>query len=152
VAQAEPDRPQFAHQIEEAFARILDYYHIQWEYEPRTFDLEWDEDGNVTVAFSPDFYLPEQDLYVELTTLRPKLMRQKNAKLRRMAEIYPEINIKLFRRRDLRNMMIKYGMDEEAEQLLGTAAQTADLTLNSLRDSQRNGDESNGNERNGTGT
>jgi hypothetical protein len=129
VAQAESQRPMFAHQTEEAFARILDYYQIRWEYEPRTFDLEWDEDGNVTVAFSPDFYLPEQDLYVELTTLRPKLMRQKNAKLRRMAELYPEVNIKLFRRQDLRDMMIKYGMDEEAEQLLGTAAQSDDLNL-----------------------
>lgn len=127
MEQAELNRPKFAHQIEEAFARILDYYHIRWEYEPRTFDLEWDEEGNVTVAFSPDFFLPDQDLYIELTTLRPKLMRQKNAKLRRMAELYPDINVKLFRRQDLRNMMIKYGMDEEAEQLLGTEAQSADL-------------------------
>lgn len=130
MAQAEPERPQFAHQIEETFARILDYYHIRWEYEPRTFDLAWDEDGNVTVAFSPDFYLPDQDLYVELTTLRPKLMRQKNAKLRRMAELYPDVNVKLFRRRDLRDMMIKFGMDEEAQKLLGTEAQSAELSLN----------------------
>ena len=129
MEQAELAKPKFVHQIEEAFARILDYYHIQWEYEPRTFDLEWDDSGNVTTAFSPDFYLPEQDLYVELTTLRPKLMRQKNAKLRRMAELYPEINIKMFRRQDLRDMMIKYGLDEEAEQLLGTAAQSTDLTV-----------------------
>ncbi len=129
MEQAELAKPKFVHQIEEAFARILDYYHIQWEYEPRTFDLEWDDDGNVTTAFSPDFYLPEQDLYVELTTLRPKLMRQKNSKLRRMAELYPEINIKMFRRQDLRDMMIKYGLDEEAEQLLGTAAQSAELTV-----------------------
>ena len=109
--------------IEEA-ARILDYYHIRWEYEPRTFDLEWDEMGAVSVAFTPDFYLPDEDLYVELTTLRPKLMRQKNAKLRRMAELYPDVKIKLFKRQDLRDMMIKYGMDEEAEQLLGTEAMT----------------------------
>lgn len=139
MAQAEPNRPQFAHQIEEVFARILDYYHIRWEYEPRTFDLVWDEDGNVTIAFSPDFYLPDQDLYVELTTLRPKLMRQKNAKLRLMAEIYPDVSVKLFRRKDLRDMMIKYGMDDEAEQLLGTAAQAAELTLYSQNGRSQNG-------------
>ncbi len=124
MAQAEPNQPKFVNQIEETFARILDYYHIRWEYEPRTFDLEWDEMGAVTVAFTPDFYLPDEDLYVELTTLRPKLMRQKNAKLRRMAELYPDVKIKLFKRQDLRDMMIKYGMDEEAERLLGTEAQT----------------------------
>jgi len=124
LAQAEQNQPKFVNQIEEAFARILDYYHIRWEYEPRTFDLEWDETGAVSVAFTPDFYLPDEELYVELTTLRPKLMRQKNAKLRRMAELYPDVKIKLFKRQDLRDMMIKYGMDEEAEQLLGTEAMT----------------------------
>jgi hypoxanthine phosphoribosyltransferase len=119
-------QPTFVHPMEATFARILDYYGIRWEYEPRTFPIEWDEDGRVTVAFTPDFYLPDQDLYVELTTLRPKLMRQKHAKLRRMHELYPEIKIKLFRRQDLRDLMIKFGMDEEAERLLGTQAARPD--------------------------
>lgn len=118
------DTLEFAHHLEETFAQILDYYGIRWEYEPRTFDLEWDDAGNVTVAFTPDFYLPDEDLYVELTTLRPKLMRQKNRKLRRMQTLYPDINIKLFRRRDLRDLMIKFGMDDKIDELLGTAAQS----------------------------
>ena len=112
--------------MEEIFARILGYYGIQWHYEPLTFPLAWDEQGNVTEAFAPDFYLPEQNLYVELTTLRPQLIRHKNRKLRRMKELYPEINIKLFKRQDLRDMMIKYGLVDEAEKLLGTDAQDAD--------------------------
>lgn len=116
--------PDFAHPVEATFAQILDYYGIEWEYEPRTFPLQWDDDGGVTEAFSPDFYLPEQDLYIELTTLRPKLIRHKNRKLRRMKELYPEVNIKLFKRKDLRDMMIKYGLNQEAEQLLGTDAQS----------------------------
>lgn len=123
MAQTETNQPKFVHPIEETFARILDFYHIRWDYEPRTFDLEWDGVGAVTVAFTPDFYLPDEELYVELTTLRPKLMRQKNAKLRRMGELYPDIKIKIFKRQDLRDMMIKYGMDEEAARLLGTEAQ-----------------------------
>lgn len=116
-------QPTFSHPIEATFARILDYYGIQWQYEPRTFPLEWDDKGGVAIAFTPDFYLPEQDLYVELTTLRPQLIRHKNRKLRRMHELYPEINIKLFKRSDLRDLMIRYGLDEEAEKLLGTDAQ-----------------------------
>lgn len=113
----------FAHPTEETFARILDYYGIQWEYEPRTFPLEWDEEGNITEAFSPDFYLPGQDLYIELTTLRPSLTTRKNRKLRRMQELYPSVNVKMFKRRDIRNLMVKYGLDQEAEKISGTKAQ-----------------------------
>lgn len=115
--------PVFIHPIEAAFARILDFYGVTWEYEPRTFPLQWDKDGNVIEAFKPDFYLPQQALYVELTTLRPKLTLRKNRKLKRLRELYPEINIKLFKRRELRNMMLRFGMTEEAERIFGTEAQ-----------------------------
>ena len=116
-------RPQFAHPIEEEFANILDFYSIRWVYEPRTFALEWDENGNVTLAFSPDFYLPDQDLYIELTTLRPSLANQKNYKQRRMAELYPDVSLILLKRKDLRNLMLKFGLDQQAQQIIGTAAQ-----------------------------
>jgi hypothetical protein len=116
-------RPNFAHPAEEMFARILDFYGVPWEYEPRTFSLAWDEDENVSEAFAPDFYLPEQDLYIELTTLRPQLATHKNRKLKRMQELYPEINIKLFKRREVRNLMIKYGLLDEAAVIAGTEAQ-----------------------------
>lgn len=115
--------PTFAHPSEKEFARILDYYGVEWAYEPRTFILRQDADGNVLEAFAPDFYLPQQDLYIELTTLRPQLIRIKNRKIRRLRELYPEINIKLFKRRNVRDMMIKYGIDEQAEKILDTEAQ-----------------------------
>jgi hypoxanthine phosphoribosyltransferase len=115
--------PLFAHPIEAEFAKILDFYHIRWVYEPRTFALEWDEQGNVTLAFTPDFYLPDQDVYIELTTLRPSLANQKNYKQRRMAELYPEVNLILLKRKELRNLMLKFGLDRQAEPILGTDAQ-----------------------------
>lgn len=118
-----PQRPVFAHPSEEAFARILDYYGVAWEYEQRTFPLHVDELGRVTEAFTPDFYLPQQKLYVELTTLRPQLTREKNRKLRRLREQYPDINIKLFKRQDLQEWMVKYGLDREAERIKGNKAQ-----------------------------
>lgn len=114
---------EFAHPIEAEFARILDYYGVAWEYEPRTFALEWDAEGNVTQAFSPDFYLPDQDLYVELTTVRPKHVTFKNRKIRRMQELYPDVNVQLWKRADLRNLMIKFGADEAAVDIVGTDAQ-----------------------------
>jgi len=119
----EGSQPSFAHPTEEAFARILDYYGIEWEYEPRTFVLERDDNGNIAAGFSPDFYLPMQDLYVELTTRRPNLVTSKNRKVRRLQELYPDVNIKLFKRRDIRDLMIKYGLDQHAEPILGTEAQ-----------------------------
>jgi hypothetical protein len=119
--------PKFSHSVEEAFARILDFYDIHWIYEPRTFPLEWDKDGNVVEAFAPDFYLPEQDLYIELTTLRPKLAAYKNRRMRKMKDLYPDIQVKLFKRRDMRNLMIKFGLDHEAHNIEGDAAQKGQM-------------------------
>ena len=90
-------------------ARILDFYGIVWEYEPHTFAILWNLDGDVVESFSPDFYLAELDLYLEMTTLRQKLVRKKNRKLRRLRELYPDVHIKLFYARDFRALMLKYG-------------------------------------------
>ncbi|NLG72921.1 MAG: hypothetical protein GX495_12895 [Chloroflexi bacterium] len=115
--------PHFAHPAEKIFAQILDFYGLSWQYEPHTFPLEWDAEGNVVEAFTPDFYLPEQDLYIELTTLRPKLSNHKNRKLRRLKELYPEINIKLYKRREMRNLMLKYNLISDAQKIKDTSAQ-----------------------------
>lgn len=104
--------PPFSHPVEAEFARILDFYGIPWEYEPRTFVLARDPLGNVTEAFTPDFYLPEQDLYVELTTMQPHQVRHKNRKLKRLRELYPEVNIKLFKRGDIRALLLKFGVED----------------------------------------
>src|SRR5688572_32504528 len=112
VGNRSTQRPLFSHPAEAEFARILDYYGIRWEYEPRTFPLEWNEVGSVTLAFSPDFYLPDEDTYVELTTLRPGLSTIKNRKLRLMHELYPQVNVKLYKRSAVHKMLVKYGLDE----------------------------------------
>ncbi|MFZ5916639.1 MAG: hypothetical protein ACOYZ7_06890 [Chloroflexota bacterium] len=103
----------FSHPAEAAFARVLDFYQIRWQYEPTTFPLEWDEQGQVVTAFSPDFYLVEDDLYIELTTMRQKLVTKKNRKLRLLQELYPGIKCKLMYRRDVENMAVKYGLFED---------------------------------------
>lgn len=107
----------FSHPAEAEFARILDFYGIPWDYEPRTFVLARDKMGNVTEAFSPDFYLPDQDLYVELTTMQPNQVRHKNHKLKRLRALYPEINIKLFKRGDIRSLMLKFGVEDYPDML-----------------------------------
>ena len=98
----------FAHPSEEDFARLLDFYQIEWVYEPRSFMLEWEGD-KVTEMFTPDFYLPALDLYIEMTTLKPGLTSEKNRKVRRLRELYPDTKIKLLARRDYDHLLAKYG-------------------------------------------
>lgn len=100
----------FAHASEEELARILDFYGIRWEYEPRSFPLNWDEQGRVVESFSPDFYLPDLDLYIELTTLKQSLVTRKNRKLRRLRDLYPDVRVKVFYGRDFRNLLTKYDL------------------------------------------
>ena len=106
-------------------SRILDFYAVRWEYEPDTFPILWNLDGDVIESFSPDFYLPDLDLYLEMTTLRQKLVRRKNRKLRRLRELYPDLNVKLFYARDFRALMLKYGKLALADGLSGTSGQVA---------------------------
>lgn len=101
--------PEFAHPSEAEFARILDFYGITWFYEPRSFPIRWDGD-RIAEMFTPDFYLPDLDLYVELTTMKQSLVTKKNRKLRLIRELYPDINIKLFYRKDYRHLLAKYGL------------------------------------------
>src|SRR4051794_3728567 len=117
-----PSTP-FAHASEAELARILDFYAVRWEYEPHTFPILWNLEGSVVESFSPDFYLPDFDSYVELTTLRQPLVRKKNRKLRRLRELSPDIRIKLFYARDFRALMLKYGKFGLVDALSGTLGQ-----------------------------
>ena len=102
--------PQFAHPSEAEFAGILDFYRLEWQYEPRSFPLRHDAQGRVTESFTPDFYLPELDLYIELTTLKQSLVTKKNRKLRLLRQLYPDVKIKLLYNRDYRSLLFKYGI------------------------------------------
>jgi hypothetical protein len=117
------DSSRFAHASEAELARILDYYAVEWQYEPRTFPILWNQDGAVVESFSPDFYLPEVDTYIELTTLKQSLVRRKNRKLRRLRELYPDIRIKLFYGKDFKALMLKYGRFDLAASLSGLEGQ-----------------------------
>ncbi|HET9530274.1 MAG TPA: hypothetical protein VFQ92_07980 [Blastocatellia bacterium] len=104
-----PGRPMsFAHASEEEFARILDFYHINWEYEPRTFAIEWDAEGNVVSSFTPDFYLPDHDLYIELTTLKQALVTRKNRKVKLLRTLYPEVKVKVLYASDYKKLIEKF--------------------------------------------
>ena len=103
------ERPIFHNEAEKEFARILDMYQIEWQYEPRTFPIKWDEDGNVTMAFSPDFYLTQFDTYLELTTMSQKYVTEKNKKARMVRELYPGTNVKIVYKKDFQSLIERFG-------------------------------------------
>ncbi|MCY3580622.1 MAG: hypothetical protein OXH95_04570 [bacterium] len=101
----------FAHQSESEFSRLLDFYQIRWEYEPESFPIEWDEEGRVIQSFTPDFYLPDDGTYIEITTMKQSLVNRKNRKVRLFRYHYPELSVKLLYRRDYYHLVLKYGLD-----------------------------------------
>jgi hypothetical protein len=109
----------FAHNSERQFAALLDFYAIEWEYEPRTFVLARDPRGNPVEAFTPDFFLPEHDLYIEITTLDQRLVTKKNRKARRARELHPEIRVKLLYQRDYMHLLVKYGLEPPSQHVGG---------------------------------
>jgi hypothetical protein len=115
VGVAGPPRKPFMHPSEQVFANLLNFYRIAWEYEPRTFPIRWDAEGKVCEAFTPDFYLPEFNLYVELTTMKQSLVTKKNRKIRLLRERYPEVNIQVFYQKDFENLIFKYGLGGASE-------------------------------------
>jgi cytidylate kinase len=101
----------FGHESEKEFAKILDMHHLKWEYEPCEFPLEWDPEGNVIMAFRPDFYLTEHDTYVELTTMKRKYTTEKNKKVRLLQKLYPHIKIKIVYKKDFEQLAEKFELD-----------------------------------------
>jgi bifunctional protein TilS/HprT len=118
----------FAHNSERQFAKLLDFYNIAWDYEPRTFALAWDRDGRPSQAFTPDFYLPAYDVYIEITTLNQKLVTKKNRKARRLRELHPDVQIRVLYQRDYLHLLVKYGL-EPPSQLAGADPDGEDLPL-----------------------
>jgi len=127
------ERVRFAHNSERQFAKLLDFYGIEWEYEPRTFTLERDRDGHPVQAFTPDFFLPGYHLYIEITTLNQKLVTKKNRKARRLREEYPGTRIKVLYQRDYLHLLVKYGL-EPPSQLVEELGEPQPLTLGDTPD------------------
>ena len=100
--------PRFVNRSELECAKILDYYGVPWDYEPTSFVLDRDAEGRVLRAFTPDFYLPDQKLFIEVTVMKQSLVTRKNRKLREFQRLYPGVRVKLFYRRDIERLAQRY--------------------------------------------
>ena len=105
--------PVFKNESEADFAKILDMYHLEWRYEPKTFPVEWDAEGNITQALSPDFYLPKFDTYIELTTMNQKYVTAKNKKVKKVRELYPGTNIRIVYKKDFHSLIERFNMEKD---------------------------------------
>jgi len=99
----------FAHPVERALARLFDEHGIAWEYEPHTFVLQWDADGTIREAFTPDFFLPEIGAYVECTVMRPALASGKRRKARRVRESAGAI-VEIMFKQDVERLADRWGI------------------------------------------
>lgn len=115
------------------FSKVLDMYHIRWVYEPKTFTLETDEEGNITLGFSPDFYLPQYDVYLELTVMNPKYSSEKKQKVERIKELYPGTNVKLVQKKDFDHFLRSL---QRASTILLNAEEKKEILANESKSSQ----------------
>jgi len=98
----------FAHPSEKTFASFLSLYGHKWEYEPFEFALAWNENGQPIRGFRPDFYLPELNVFIELTVLEQRLVTKKNAKIRAFRALYPEVELVVVYQKDFNDIVLKH--------------------------------------------
>lgn len=60
------------------FARILNYLGIEYQYEPRRFDI------NGITTYTPDFYIPSLDLWIEIKGWDVNLSKLKRKAVRKL--------------------------------------------------------------------
>jgi hypoxanthine phosphoribosyltransferase len=92
--------------------------------------LENSRDGSPAQAFTPDFYLPGYDLFIEITTMNQKLVTKKNRKVRRLRELHPDVKVKIFYQRDYLNLLVKYGLEAPSQDVLVDDTEMVPLSFN----------------------
>jgi bifunctional protein TilS/HprT len=107
----QPDDSRFAHPAESHLSHLLTFYGIRWSYEPTTFAVRWGPNGEPLQFVTPDFYLPDHDCYLELTTMRQRLVTRKNRKFRLLRQHYPNVNVRILYLRDFERLRRTYGHD-----------------------------------------
>lgn len=96
----------FAHYSEKLFAEHLNLFDINWIYEPKSFPLKWGS-GAIKMMFTPDFYLPEYNTYIEITTMDQKLITKKQKKIKLARKLYPQTSFKLINEKEFYNFLTK---------------------------------------------
>lgn len=79
-------------------ARLYTFLTVKWEYAPRTFDI-----GDQ--RYTPDFYLPETDTYIEVKNFWGAYSRKRDGKFRKT---YPHIRLEVILKPKYLSMQQEY--------------------------------------------
>lgn len=79
-------------------ARLFNYSDIKWKHQPKIFDLK-------TQTYTPDFYLPEYDMYIEVKNFLWKYSEIRDRKFRKL---YPDINLILLLKKNYLELEKEY--------------------------------------------
>lgn len=82
------------------YIRVLNFLNIKWEYEPKIFKFEI---NNKTTTYRPDFYLPNENLWIEVKGFWYDALSK--LKYEEFSKIY---NIKLINSEKYKQMALKY--------------------------------------------
>ncbi|MGH9021357.1 MAG: hypoxanthine phosphoribosyltransferase, partial [Acidimicrobiales bacterium] len=107
-----PGAERFAHPSEGLFASLLSLYGLEWTYEPVEFALAWNEQGEPTRGFRPDFYVESMDLFIELTVLTQRLVTKKNQKIRAFRALYPDVDLVVVYQRDFAALIERHALGD----------------------------------------
>lgn len=98
----------FRSKLEATYARLFDYFEMEWMYEVEGYKFQ---DGT---WYLPDFYFPDQDLFVEVKGIMDKLDEHKIDLLNRIKPVivgFPDGNLKWYYYEAIRpryNLKISY--------------------------------------------
>ena len=79
-------------------ARLFNYLGIRWQHQPKIFNL-------VSQNYTPDFYLPDDDIYIEVKNFLWKYSKIRDRKFRKL---YPDIKLTLLLKKDYLELEKKY--------------------------------------------
>lgn len=86
------------------FARVLNLVEVKYEYEPKTFELNDDDTGQV-LHYTPDFYVPEINMFYEIKGWFHELDQKK---VRLFQEQYPEYDFTLIHTTKFAELEMEY--------------------------------------------
>lgn len=100
------------HRWDRKYAQYLDSINEPYLYEPKYFDIKLD---NRETSYTPDFYIPNKDLYIEIKGYWRDDAKDKYNEFKKQ---YPNIKIELLMEKDLNNIGINLKITTEEKEII----------------------------------
>ncbi len=80
------------------YARLLNFQGMRWVHQPQTFRLKKQN-------YTPDFYLPEQDKFIEIKNFLSDYSKNRDEEFRKL---YPNLRLDLILKKDYLKLQEKF--------------------------------------------